>query len=282
MHLLRSTYLPHYASQIRAPYSSDPFPHTSSSSSSSTVSIVTSLQRESRVRPPLLSSSPLLSSPLFSNHVLHPAPTQILDLFLLFKAHEDVFTADSALHLARPDSLRDLFDFMQPRARLEDLVRDFGVAAGLVYVHPPPPRDESGVGNGSSAPEHASSYPHSPYASTSRFPSTTSLPPPFASTASLAIPPSKPSPSPSSLSSSPPSSKTNPTSFHLHPHPHPHALPSAALSASFSPRRAGLVLRTRAGRRTVADTPRARAEPLERCATRLVAALKAWLDREAS
>lgn len=106
-HLLRSTYLPAYDSMIRPPYSSDPFP-LSSSASTSSVSAIDTLQRE----------------------------TKVLDLFIALKVHEDVMVDDSSLHLERDDSFKDLFDLMQPRSRLEDLVRDYGVRDGVVHTNP--------------------------------------------------------------------------------------------------------------------------------------------------
>lgn len=103
-HVLRSTYLLAYNSMIRPPYSSDPFPFSSSASTSS----CDTLQRE----------------------------TKILDLFIALKVHEDVMVDDSSLHLEREDSFKDLFDLMQPRSRLEDLVRDYGVREGVVHTNP--------------------------------------------------------------------------------------------------------------------------------------------------
>ncbi|KAG1750466.1 uncharacterized protein EDB91DRAFT_691237 [Suillus paluster] len=102
-HVLRSTYLPAYNSMIRPPYSSDPFPFSSSTSTSS----VETLQRE----------------------------TKVLDLFIALKVHEDVMLDDSSLHLEREDSFKDLFDLMQPRSRLEDLVRHYGVREGVVHTN---------------------------------------------------------------------------------------------------------------------------------------------------
>lgn len=107
MHVLRSTYLPAYSSLIRPPYSSDPFPTTPSPTSSH-----------------------------------HPTPeiqreTPILDLFIALKIHEDVWTDDSTLHLEREESFKDLFDLMQPRSRVEDLVRAYGVREGLISAAPP-------------------------------------------------------------------------------------------------------------------------------------------------
>ncbi|OJA11786.1 hypothetical protein AZE42_07380 [Rhizopogon vesiculosus] len=92
---------------IRPPYSSDPFP-LSSSASTSSVSAIDTLQRE----------------------------TKVLDLFIALKVHEDVMVDDSSLHLEREDSFKDLFDLMQPRSRLEDLVRDYGVRDGVVHTNP--------------------------------------------------------------------------------------------------------------------------------------------------
>jgi len=105
-HVLRSTYLPAYDSMIRPPYSSDPFPFSSSASSTSSVD---TLQRE----------------------------TKVLDLFIALKVHEDVMVDDSSLHLEREDSFKDLFDLMQPRSRLEDLVRHYGIREGVVHTNPP-------------------------------------------------------------------------------------------------------------------------------------------------
>ncbi|KAH9925642.1 uncharacterized protein BXZ73DRAFT_91072 [Epithele typhae] len=98
MHVLRSSYLPAYAALVRSPYTSDPFPHAASAT--------TPAQRETRV----------------------------LDLFIALKVREDVWTDESELHLEREESFKDLFDLMQPRARLEDLVRLYGVRDGAVAV----------------------------------------------------------------------------------------------------------------------------------------------------
>jgi hypothetical protein len=81
-----------YDSLIRPLYSSDPFP-LSSLASPSPVSGVDTLQRETRV----------------------------LDFFIALKIHEDIMVDDSSLHLEQGDSFKDLFNFIQPRSRLEDL-----------------------------------------------------------------------------------------------------------------------------------------------------------------
>ncbi|KAJ7911567.1 hypothetical protein B0H13DRAFT_2251074 [Mycena leptocephala] len=98
MHVLRSTYLPAYDSLIRAPYSSDP----------------------SRSRHP--------------QSAFAPRETAILDLFIALKVREDVWADDSELHLERDESFKDLFDLAQPRSRLEDLVRVYGLREGVVSI----------------------------------------------------------------------------------------------------------------------------------------------------
>ncbi|KAI6110412.1 hypothetical protein EDD16DRAFT_1486517 [Pisolithus croceorrhizus] len=102
MHVLRSTYLPAYSSLIRSSYSSDPFPMSSTTSSTP----LDPVQRETRV----------------------------LDLFIAIKTKEDLFMDASELHLGRDELFKDLFDLMQPRSRLEDLVRHYGTREGVVHV----------------------------------------------------------------------------------------------------------------------------------------------------
>ncbi|PCH42945.1 hypothetical protein WOLCODRAFT_121242 [Wolfiporia cocos MD-104 SS10] len=111
MHVLRSTYLPAYNHLVHAPYTSDPFPLSTPDrgGGNEQVSPVHSLQRETRV----------------------------LDLFISLKVREDVWTDDSELHLEREESFKDLFDMMQPRSRLEDLVRIYGVREGVMSVAKP-------------------------------------------------------------------------------------------------------------------------------------------------
>lgn len=41
---------------------------------------------------------------------------------------------DSELHLEREESFKDLFDLMQPKARMEDLVRIYGLREGVLYM----------------------------------------------------------------------------------------------------------------------------------------------------
>ncbi|KAJ7119597.1 hypothetical protein C8R44DRAFT_788480 [Mycena epipterygia] len=129
MHVLRSTYLPAYDSLIRSPYSSDPFPlPTTSQSAFAPVGTVNlrlgTIQRE----------------------------TAILDLFIALKVREDVWADDSELHLERDESFKDLFDLAQPRSRLEDLVRVYGLREGVVSVDAEAPAYGSSSGNATPSP----------------------------------------------------------------------------------------------------------------------------------
>ncbi|KAF9556909.1 hypothetical protein CPC08DRAFT_615313, partial [Agrocybe pediades] len=60
--------------------------------------------------------------------------TPILDRFILLKVRQDVFLDDTELHTDRADAFRDIFDVAQPKSRLEDLVRVFGIREGVVSV----------------------------------------------------------------------------------------------------------------------------------------------------
>ncbi|EIW56818.1 uncharacterized protein TRAVEDRAFT_38602 [Trametes versicolor FP-101664 SS1] len=117
MHVLRSTYLPAYASLIRPPYTSDPFP----------------LSLPDSPFAAYASSSSPLSSPLLPLQSMQ-RETRVLDLYIALKVREDVWADESELHLEREESFKDLFDLMQPRARLEDLVRAYGRRDGVVSV----------------------------------------------------------------------------------------------------------------------------------------------------
>ncbi|EJD05197.1 uncharacterized protein FOMMEDRAFT_18807 [Fomitiporia mediterranea MF3/22] len=243
MHVLRSTYLPAYLSMIKPPYTSDPFPlstpeagpsSVATSSSSTMMSPVNSVQRE----------------------------TQVLDLFLTAKVREDVWADESELHLEREEAFLDLFSVLQPRARLEDLVRTYGSAAGVISV-------SSSTGNTiiASGPCPTSS-PISP-----TFPSV--------SVPSAARPTQQSHPHTPTSSSAP---NTTPTPY---PYPFPRArgqmlvtrrVPFSSLTCSFGPRSVGLVLTTKSGRRTIVEVPRAREEKLEVAAKRLVKGLEGWVQ----
>lgn len=123
MHLLRSTYLPLYIQLIKPPYSSDPFPLTAPSSSSSLS--LQSAQRE----------------------------TAILDKFLVLKICDDVRADETQLHLGSDDAFTDVFELMQPRSRVEDLVRVFGTQVGVVCVQ------EDGAGSVSARRARATKLP---------------------------------------------------------------------------------------------------------------------------
>ena len=87
---------------IKHPYTSDPFPLSSTEASGDTVSStsppIQSLQRE----------------------------TEVLDLFIALKAHEDVWLDETDLHLEREESFNDLFALMQARV-------DFDLRKSLAY-----------------------------------------------------------------------------------------------------------------------------------------------------
>jgi hypothetical protein len=220
MHVLRSIYLPAYTSLIRPPHSSSPFPLQAPSSSSS--SSAPTLQRE----------------------------TAILDLFIALKVREDVWADDSALHLERDESFKDLFDLRQPQARLEDLVRIYGLREGVVTLSSRP-----GSRSGSTAhPARPSPTPRlaPPTTPTSFFASLS-----FKSSKSKAREAPRPAPAPRKIT----------------------PVPFAQISVSFSSRRVGLVLAAGGTtKRTVVETSRAREEKLEAAAKRLVKELRAWLE----
>ncbi|KAF8228098.1 hypothetical protein L208DRAFT_1404348 [Tricholoma matsutake] len=243
MHVLRSTYLPAYDLLIRPPYSSDPFPLLSPSppspspsqspygpsSSTSSLSTLQTIQRE----------------------------TTTLDLFIALKVREDVWVDDSELHLERDESFKDLFDLVQPRSRLEDLVRIYGIRQGVVTLKsksatrstptlrtPPPPHP----------------IPPSPSPSSSGFFSVISSS--FASSSK-----SKPRQSVPITQPPPPQQPTfSPIPFNL-------------ISISFSPRKVGIVLSH--NKRTIVQTQRTKEEKLESAAKRLVKELKVWLAESA-
>lgn len=125
MHVLRSTYLPFYQSFIRPPYSSDPFP----------LALPASPSGETSNPPAYATTLPSLDSHTTNSSLTSlQRETVILDQFIVLKATQDVFADDTELHIGREDSFRDLFDVAQPRARLEDLVRMYGIHDGVVSV----------------------------------------------------------------------------------------------------------------------------------------------------
>jgi len=108
MHVLRSTYLPAYSSLIRRPYSSDPFPYA------------------------LPNTYEPTTSPLALQHIHRE--TKVLDLFIALKVRQDMYMDDTEFHLESTESFKDLFDFNQPKSRLEDLIRNYGTKEGAISV----------------------------------------------------------------------------------------------------------------------------------------------------
>ncbi|KAI0334250.1 hypothetical protein GY45DRAFT_1243142 [Cubamyces sp. BRFM 1775] len=222
MHVLRSTYLPAYSALVRPPYTSDPFP----------------LSLPDSPYVPTSSTSPRSGTASLLPLQSVQRETRVLDLFIALKVREDVWADESELHLEREESFKDLFDLMQPRARLEDLVRTYGVREGVVSTS-------------------------SSYSSSSPTASTPLLSPP--------CPSGKKGMNGHGAESS--SSRwTNGTSRVASSR-----IPFSALSVSFSPRAVGLVLTTRERKKTIVQVPRTREETLEVSARKLVGELRAWV-----
>ncbi|KAK7440227.1 hypothetical protein VKT23_017169 [Stygiomarasmius scandens] len=119
MHILRSTYLPTYDSLIRAPYSSDPFP-------------------SSEVFPATINHNPYQTQ-IKSLFPMHRELTT-LDKFIAVLAHEDVWLDSTSLYLTRNEAYKDIFDLIQPKTRLEDLIAVEGVRCGVIALgHSTPP-----------------------------------------------------------------------------------------------------------------------------------------------
>ncbi|KAG9126095.1 hypothetical protein FRC07_004913 [Ceratobasidium sp. 392] len=134
MHLLRSTYLPLYIELVRPPYTSDPFPLNAPASL--------------RYTPTPTAPSP---DPLSTTAGAFFVPslqsvqreTAVLDRFLVLKICDDVRSDETELHLGSEDTFTDLFELMQPRSRVEDLVRVFGVQTGVIAAEDESPSRRS-------------------------------------------------------------------------------------------------------------------------------------------
>ena len=113
---------------------------------------------------------------------------------------------DTEFHLENTESFRDMFDFTQPKSRLEDLISQYGVEVGVIS---------------------RSDKPTTPHKAVS--------------------PPLQP-------------------------------VPYADLSVNFSIRKAGLVLATRTGKRTILEVSRRRDEKLESTAKLLVTGLRDMMN----
>lgn len=261
MHVLRSTYLPAYTSLVRPYYSSDPFP-----------------------------STPVPQAHCNSLHTIQ-RETPVLDLYIALKVREDVCVDDSELHLEREDMFKDIFDHSQPKARLEDLVRVYGVKEGVITLAPPGvvTYTSTSVSSGSSYSSRSSNNtimpnrtplppqehcaPSTLRSSTSRFFSA------FRRNNSSSARPKSRSPPPESQSSSSNSLQNQarnapPRTRRIRP------VPFALLSISFSTRKVGLqLMSTETGaKRTIVDVPRmSRDEALDVAARKIVAELKGLL-----
>ncbi|KAF8636115.1 hypothetical protein AX17_003818 [Amanita inopinata Kibby_2008] len=246
MHVLRSTYLPSYLALVRSPYSSDPFPAASDQSSLAGTTAAAAAP----------SYTPF---PVSTEMTAYPDPfhaiqreSVVLDLFIVVKVREDVWADDTELHLERHEFFKDLFDLNQPRSRLEDLVRIYGVRESLIAIGSPLP-----------------SNPPSVYSSPS--PSTPTL-----------VGPNAPAPRQSnrsffSFKSFSPKSPSTPVAV-TPPIRSITPIPFSLLSVSFTPRRVGLVLTTKQRKRTTLEVARGRDDKLETTARQLVAQLKVWLE----
>ncbi|KAF5376079.1 hypothetical protein D9615_007650 [Tricholomella constricta] len=267
MHVLRSTHIPAYDALIRAPYSSDPFPLLAPPSDP--------------VLPPPSPYSSQMPTPTASPLNTLQRETAVLDRFIALKVREDVWADDSELHLERDEAYKDLFDLAQPRARLEDLLRIYGIRDGVISAGPslPPASASPCCSSGSKTtntgkPRTATANP--------QLTDSTSSSPRISSASHSKTPSPGPNTSTSFLSSLFSRSKISSPSISPSPSPKPAPrpritpVPFHTLSVSFSPRQVGLVLHP--ARRTIVSTPRTRDERLEVAVMRLVKELRAWLE----
>lgn len=242
----------------------------------------------------------------------------MLDLYILHRLHEDVFADDSSLHTERTDTLRNLFSFMQPRARLSDLVREYGSSAGLIAVSEQE-LEASEVETSSRTVENGSDTASIMSNRTTRTQTQTNYVPTIThqrSVSSLTLVPPGPTVLRVSRFASPSQTKvfTNPhlrsltkqqygasmSSLHLCPVPSPSSSSAVsklqnhvtyprkvfytALRVSFSPRRVGLIYAPQKDQgktrapRTILELERKEDEALERTASRLVTKLKTWIE----
>ncbi|KAK0228161.1 hypothetical protein IW262DRAFT_1265088 [Armillaria fumosa] len=237
MHILRSTYLPAYDHLVRPPYSSDPFPTSS---------------------PSEIQSS---TSPLFTHH----RELATLDRFISLLAHEDRLLDTSDLHLPREEAYKDLFDLVQPKSRLEDLIAEQGTRLGVVVLDRLRPKGHRSTNSGLSFPSTTTSTStlNSPHNSTSKRKKSSFNLFSFGRSKKPITPPP-----------SPPVSVQRPF---IEP------IPFSTLSISFSPRSIGLVMSMNASvlrKKTLVVISRTRDEPLEVSAKRLVRSLQTWLEED--
>jgi len=257
MHVLRSTYLPSYQALIRPPYSSDPFP----------LGVSIAIGSDS-AHPPSYSSSDS-QNPRASPSPIHTLQreTPVLDRFIAIKVRQDVFSDDTELHIEREDAYRDIFDVAQPRARLEDLVRMYGLREGVISV---PGHRTLGCREGASCNK----------SNNSSLVSLQTLPgSPVSPTSPSAAPKARKSIFSFKKSSPPPSSI--PSQSQPSPRPQIQPIAFSQISASFSPRKVGLMYNRS---RTIVELPRAttaverKTETLEVLAKDMVRELRASLE----
>lgn len=278
MHILRSTYLRAYQALLKPFYSSDPFPTPSG--------------------PPAYEPDTLQSIQDDSPLQTIQRETLILDRFITLKVREDVFSDDSCLHLEGDDKFRDLFNLAQPQARLEDLIRIYGLREGVVSIQAAVPttgRSRIYASSLTSSSQSSFQPPTSPFhdsnavtitpyptpapAPIPQVANTSTLakksPPPRSSsffstlkklTSGSSSSPSSPSPLspsfPSPLSASQNNNAINPNVFYPAPNPNPkpiHPLPFSSLSIRFTFQSIRLIRRTKDGSMScVAEIPRSR------------------------
>ena len=239
MHVLRSTYLPHFLSLVRPPHTSDPFPVTNDFSPGAA---------------PLYAPGSSAGLPSVTADPLHSIQREsiVLDLFIVLKVREDVWSDDSELHLEREESFRDLFDLHQPRSRLEDLVRIYGTEDGVVTLQKTTSRSASIYSTPTSSTVSLSS------------PSKTQQPPQTTSRSFFFRRSSKAAPT-ASTSARPPIQSITP-------------IPFASLSISFTARKVSLMIADKQRKRSIVEVQRDRQDRLETTARQLVFELRRWLQ----
>ncbi|KAG8908828.1 hypothetical protein FRB99_003066 [Tulasnella sp. 403] len=113
MNFLRSHFLQDYMLNVKPPYTCDPFP----------------------LEPPEANLPPQYQQPQSVRTLQRETP--VLDQFIVLKCYEDRRSHESELYLDL-DSFKDIFELMQPKARTEDLIRRYGMRAGVVSLSAPP------------------------------------------------------------------------------------------------------------------------------------------------
>jgi hypothetical protein len=199
-------------------------------------------------------------------HIFNPLQreTTVLNRYIALKVRQDVLADDTELHIEPEEAFRDLFDIAQPQAKLEDLVRIYGIREGVITV--------LGIPRTRSTSLETSTSKYSSVTSLQTVPSPSSILPPMPSPLTPQLQPSKPLQSLFSFtkkSSSPVSPQTAPATRR----PPIQPLPFSLITVSFSPRKVGVIYNRS---RTIAEVRRAlspaerRFETLETLARALV------------